>query len=399
MFEKEDITLRHKQIEELWRICFPYKNEDLVRLYFDEINSPDYNIYIAQEDHVASSLQLFPYRMTFGDYMKKIAVLSGCCTHPDYQGQGYMHQLIRLSLEKSSTIGVPLTCIIPTTPELTKICNDLGFATVFGYKKWIYRRAKSSEDYSANAEAPENPIPAPETFYKKSASNTDLSGQIYGFTSRMLAKRPCCIQHTLADLQRMQKVMALTNARCCVSAISVDDNEEANTNDTLPASTADDNRHQNFDLPANKILLGATSFVFPSDDHWVVDDIFCIHPDMLCPTLQSICESLGEDEIEVRLPAHSIASMTPLGMARIIDAYQLLKLYAAAHPEADECLAVTDPLLPQNNGIYLIANGQCLKSDNTSLHIEHVLSLSIAELALWVFSEDVPHMSLMRCLL
>ncbi len=51
--------------------------------------------------------------------------------------------------------------------------------------------------------------------------------------------------------------------------------------------------------------------------------------------------------------------MRPFGMARITDASALLGALAAAHPEIEMTIRLTDRLLPETNGIYAISQGIC----------------------------------------
>lgn len=54
----------------------------------------------------------------------------------------------------------------------------------------------------------------------------------------------------------------------------------------------------------------------------------------------------------------------PFGMARIIDAYKVLSMWAAVNPERRLIIHLSDPLLTNNNGSYCIESGKCYKTTN-----------------------------------
>lgn len=61
----------------------------------------------------------------------------------------------------------------------------------------------------------------------------------------------------------------------------------------------------------------------------------------------------------------------PFGMARIIDANKMLSMWAAVNPERRLIIHLSDPLLTNNNGSYIIENGKCFKTtDNEGIQTE-----------------------------
>lgn len=80
------------------------------------------------------------------------------------------------------------------------------------------------------------------------------------------------------------------------------------------------------------------------------------------------------------------------GMARVINAEEMLKAYAQLHPEKELTLNVTDDELSENNGCYHISGGVCVRLSEPSANAEQ---LSIAQLTHRVLTEENPLMSLM----
>lgn len=67
-----------------------------------------------------------------------------------------------------------------------------------------------------------------------------------------------------------------------------------------------------------------------------------------------------------------------IGMARVIDAQMLLKIFAKKYPKTNIQVNVYDQLIPENNGIYAISDGMAIKQP---IDTPHSISIDIRELA------------------
>ncbi len=83
----------------------------------------------------------------------------------------------------------------------------------------------------------------------------------------------------------------------------------------------------------------------------------------------------------------------PLGMARIINAKEVLQIYAAAFPEDEMQLELSDKQLSVNNGYYYLCKGKCMYSTERlpGAHIQ----MNISELTDRILRPLKPYMSLM----
>ena len=83
----------------------------------------------------------------------------------------------------------------------------------------------------------------------------------------------------------------------------------------------------------------------------------------------------------------------PLGMARIINAKEVLQIYAAAFPEDEMQLELSDKQLSVNNGYYYLCKGKCMYSTERlpGTHIQ----MNISELTNRILQPLKPYMSLM----
>ena len=93
------------------------------------------------------------------------------------------------------------------------------------------------------------------------------------------------------------------------------------------------------------------------------------------------------------LPPEDKQPQHPLGMARIINAKEVLQLYASAFPEDEMQLEVSDKQLSVNNGYYYLCNGKCMYSTER-LPGAHI-PMNISELTGRIFQALQPYMSLM----
>ena len=93
------------------------------------------------------------------------------------------------------------------------------------------------------------------------------------------------------------------------------------------------------------------------------------------------------------LPPEDQQPQHPLGMARIINAKEVLQIYAAAFPEDEMQLELSDKQLSVNNGYYYLNKGKCMYS-HRRLPGAHE-RLTIGQLTEKIFASERAYMSLM----
>ena len=67
-----------------------------------------------------------------------------------------------------------------------------------------------------------------------------------------------------------------------------------------------------------------------------------------------------------------------LGMARIIDAETMLRIYAMTHPKMKVEISIVDPILTHNNGTYYINNGMLDKKNSIGTNVVDIEQLTQA---------------------
>ncbi len=336
--------LREK-VKNLWKLCFD-DTEEYIDLYFHSRYNNDVNIAIQSGDDVIAALQMIPYPMTYEGKEINSAYISGACTHPDYRSRGVMHELLSQAFIRMLLNDIAVSTLIPAEPWLFDYYARHGFAPVFRYRKSVYTASETRLPK-------EGPVLKVTHEYKK---------EIYEYLNRKLRERPNYIQHTPKDFQFVLSDLRLSQGNIYTL------NDEGN--------------------------IVALAIAYPSDDGSLyIGEIVSDTPEISSMLLQRLCEKKHIPSIEVYMPPVADTNNSPFGMARIINAKTMLKLYAAVYPELEITLYVTDEQISANNGYYYLNNGKCMSSAKR-LPGSH-LALTIGELTEKVFASLNPYMSLM----
>ncbi|WP_270570995.1 GNAT family N-acetyltransferase [Bacteroides eggerthii] len=334
-----------EQVKKLWKLCFN-DSDEFTEMYFRLRYNNEVNIAIQSGEEVIAALQILPYPMTFGGKEISTGYVSGACTHPDYRNRGAMRELLSQAFARMQQNGVAVSTLIPAEPWLFDYYAGTGYAPVFKY---------ASTTFTASDKTDSN-----ETVVLEKAN--DYQEDIYSYLNRKMRERPYCIQHTETDFRVILSDLQLSKGHVY----------------TLNQS--------------GRIL--ALAIAYPAGSVWHVGEIVAETPDMRTLLLQRICKLLHIPSIQVSAPpAEEQEGLQPLGMARIINAKEILQQYAAGHPELEMSIALTDQQLSTNSGYYYLNNGKCMSSAKR-LPGRH-LALTIGELAEKILSPLHPYMSLM----
>lgn len=334
-----------EKVKELWKLCFD-DSEEFIDLYFRLRYNNDINLVIQSGEEVLAALQMLPYPMTFCGQEIKTAYISGACTHPDYRSRGVMHELLSQAFTKMLHGGIDVTTLIPAEPWLFDYYARHGYAPVFHHHRSTFVTARPSL-------RPGRPVLKATRQFEK---------EVYDYLNRKLQARESCIQHTEADFRVILADLELAGGQIF----------------TL---------HQYGDIVALAVA-------YPTEKgKWTVGEIVSETSEMSAVLLQRICEHIKVPSLEVITPPVPDETNRPLGMARIIQVKAVLQLYAAAHPETELSLSLTDEQVSANNGYYYLNNGKCMKSAKR-LPGSH-LALTIGELTEKIFASPCPYMSLM----
>lgn len=119
------------QIREIWKLCFG-DDDETVDFYFSTCFSND-DCYVYKTDgKVVSALQMIPCDISDGKKTYNSKYMYAVCTHPSYQGKGYMTALIEEACRTEFSKGIKAVICVPATESL------FGFYSRFGFVKGVY---------------------------------------------------------------------------------------------------------------------------------------------------------------------------------------------------------------------------------------------------------------------
>jgi len=333
-----------KQIRNLWQLCFN-DSEAFTELYFTHRYNNDVNICIQSGEEIISALQMLPYQMTFCSNEVPTSYISGACTHPDYRGKGVMRELLSQAFAQMQSQGVLFSTLIPASNYLFNYYKKNGYASVFNYTEENY----FTEDTTFNSKE------------LRIEAVTDFKEEIYNYVSRRMKERPCCIQHTVADFQVILADLKLENG--CI-----------------------------FTATRGKNICGV-SFCYPDKQTLQVNELLADNTETEKALLNKAIRQWKCEKATVIRPLKQEEEKLHLGMARIIDAKKVLQLFAAAFPQEEMNIELTDDTLAANNGYYYMNNGKCMKNEERLPGAHQRLNIEM--LTLKIFAPLQPYMSLM----
>lgn len=338
--------MTREQVKALWKRCFD-DSDAFTDLYFRLRYSNNANMCIRSGEEIIAALQLLPYPMAYFGQETATAYVSGACTHPDFRRRGVMHLLLSQALARLFHQGVGICTLIPATPRLFRYYGKMGFAPVFRYREYRFDAASAP------------PLTASVAGRVGTADTYDEDVWQYLYAAQQ--ERTCCVLHTAADWRVVLADLQLGGGHVY----------------TLRSRRK----------PA------AVAVAYPAGEGVRIGELVADTPQAATCLLQGVCRQSGVPSVQVvALPDGSEADR-PLGMARIVNAKAMLRLYAATHPDAEENIALADEQLAVNTGYYRVSRGRCTFSTR---HLpEHCKQLSIGELAQLFFASARPFMSLM----
>lgn len=332
-----------EQVKALWKLCFE-DSEEFVEMYFKLRYKNEVNVAIQSGDEVISALQMLPYPMTFCGEMVQTSYISGACTHPDFRSKGVMRELLSQSFARMLRNGIQFSTLIPAEPWLFDYYKCMGYATVFQYSV----KEMTLPEFIPSKEIAVNVVSKPQD-------------EVYSYLNKKLSERPCCIQHSAEDFQVIMADLPISGGNLFVAK------------------------------QANEIW--GIAIIYKGENCIIINELLAEDKDTEYSLLFAIKQYTGCNHIIQLLPPDKELPQHSLGMARIINAKEVLQIYASAFPEDDMQLEVSDKQLSVNNGYYYLSDGKCRYSAERlpGAHIQ----TNISELTEKILKKLNPYMSLM----
>ena len=345
------LTAQPKETEEEMRVRFETRHlwersfadpRAFIDLYFREKYRKERNEIIVRDGRVVSALQKLPYPLTYGGRMLPASYISGACTDEDYRRRGLMGELLAQTHRTMRSENAVLSFLIPATSELMAYYAKFGYTPCFRFG-W-------------KTEVPSNLV-------QDGSVVVDIVDQLSTeelliYLRDKMQERPMCVQHPLSDLRAV-----------------VDDMRMAG--DVM------------WEVRRGTLLVGLAICRAEAKGVLLRE---CVYDDEAArdALVAAIAAHHGQDEVDILDTTGTEGDY--FGMARVINAEEMLKAYAQLHPEKEVTLNVTDDELSENNGCYHISGGVCVRLSEPSTDAEQ---LSIAQLTHRVLTEENPLMSLM----
>lgn len=327
-----------EEIIKLWRDTFD-DTEEFIRFYFDRKYREENTVVAIDNEELLAALQMIPYPMTWLGKEVSASYISGACTRETARNKGIMRSLLAEAFITMKNRDIAFSILIPQEEWLYDYYAKSGYAPVLAYTPgnyYLHGKAKSEGTRMLTAEEWEAGIK-----------------ELYHYFDRQMKKRPDCVQHTPEDFRHILEDLYRSGGK--LATVS---------------------------NPLGK--LTGMAFALPLPDKIAVNEIVYSTEEAHNNLLHAIANEWGKNEIACRYPPGS-GKNSKRGMARIIDAPQVLSLYAATQPQKSLLLRLTDEAVPSNSGYYRITNGKCF---NTGPGVGKTdLDLSVAELTRFLFAQ------------
>lgn len=297
---------KRRHVMELWKSCF-HDSDAFVDFYFTEKYVDENVAAVWEKGRLLSALQMIPYTSTCWGAVFPVSYIAGASTAPDVRGRGLMSGLLRQSFREMFARGVAFTVLIPAGQGL------FDYYTRFGYTPVYYGREISfSFPVEKYAESEERPL---------------SRSLIYEYFSCRQHSSSCTILHDRRDFEAIARDIE-SEGGAIVSVSS----------------------HDRITALAFAQYDGTCIFI----SEWMYDDPFS-----RTALLEKCASRFRCSKIRCRMISDKQGRA--YGMARIIRVEDMLKVWASLCPECSCRLPVTDEIIPENNGLFVVEKGVCYK--------------------------------------
>ena len=324
------------QTRTLWDKCFSEEDKRFVDFYFEKRYNEQDNIHIEKDCKVVSAMQLISYPFSYYGKTIGCSYLSGCCTDPEFRSQGLMNDLIIKALTQAKNNGACFAALIPATESLFNYYEGTNFIPTFDYSKIRIKRQQTTDNGQQTATI--------SVFDNESESETFY--QVYDYFNTKMRSRNCCIQHDEYDFSVITEDLELFD------------------NHLLVAKYGED--------------ICGLAFCYLRNGEIFIKDVFAESSAIFSDLITAAANIFDNETINIIIPPVPGQKTHKLGMARIIDAETMLRIYAMTHPKMKIEISIVDPILTHNNGTYYINNGILDKKNSIGANVVDIEQLTQA---------------------
>ncbi len=312
------MTSKRDILKHLWLESFN-DPADYVDMYFDRVYNDADALTIEADGKIVSSLLLQRYILRYHGSDARMSYIAGASTRRSARGKGYMSRLIADALNESRRRGDMFCALIPAEHHLYSFYKRFGFATVFYNDCQCYtalHRFPVEGDYTE--------------------FDNHYSPEVYDSFHKLEIGKACTVLHSRRDFLNILDDLRFDGARFVAMA---------DGKGTIKAVGCASEKEGMVEV---KCLMGFSH----NDSMAVLHRMRAIWP--------------GKPFRVIGPPLSTGRKLHARGMCRIINVAMCLEAVAANNPEWESSVRVTDPLLAENNHIYLIRNGEVKIDDNNN---------------------------------
>lgn len=318
----------------LFDLAFP---EDLQwnDWFFNNVLQEEDICLLMADNEPVSSLILQQYKFDYHGVPLQLGYIFGANTHYRARGNGYMSQLLEEAIRKSYDRGDSFLSLIPANRRLFFFYDKFQFATV------VYddiERYTSLHNFIQNEEF----------------SLTDPTFEAFNLL------RTNCDSKVIFSLEEFENI--LHDFKHDNGAVVFVKDNEGN-----PAGMA---------------------FATANETEIHVKEITAVNESAKETVLYNV-KALFNRELPIlvrRQPAgDKFYELRAKGMMRIVNVLTVLSSLAASYPEVSAVIKVSDPLISENNGIFVLKDGKCFRTTETDVKV--TLEVSVDVLTKILFSD------------
>lgn len=356
---EKDVTCHQSHIRwqtrALWKLCFN-DSEHFMQLYFSKVYRHELNSYIERNGKIIAALQRLPYTMLFAGQQIPVGYVSGVCTIPEFRGKGIMTDLLEKAHLQMAESGFYCSLLIPAEEKLFDYYTRRGYVAC--------RPSHFERTYILPAE---NAVP------KEHAQNA--------CTYTIIRERHACeVEQITACLRKnmLLRECALLHTEEQISIV-LDDLFLA---DGIVIEARTEENH-----------LKGLILALPDKGATCIMELAAQDPQTAFELQRQAAQAL---DLEY-MPIHRQWNRSAI---RILNVPGILKAYAHMHPSLHCTWEITgDDTLPENNGIYRLSEGECIRRSpqSTDCTEDHPTDarFNIQQLADHLFENGGPYLSMM----
>lgn len=349
-------------IKKIWTEAFD-DTPEYVDMYFDRVYRDADVVATMHSGHAVSSMLLQRYAILFHGSEMGMSYIAGAATRRQMRGKGLMQGLIAEALRVSRERGDMLCALIPASDWLYFFYEKSGFATVFYVDP---QRYTSLHQFAATGA----------TSYHEIENVFDERVWL-GFDS-LQRKRPGMVIHSHRDFLNILDDLRMDGGRFVVIA----------------------------DAEGQVVSMAwAVADESSAEGVVTVKEVLATDAESAKASLRALREHFPDRAFKVLASAQGDGrKLYQRGMGRLVNAGAALDAIVRAYPHTRQAIRVYDPILPDNNHIYLMREGTVTVDDSYGGALD--LDVDITTLTQLVFSSERigevtglpaerPHISLM----